>query len=122
MKAICCYLSGPMTGLPEANFPKFNAVAARLRSYGYTVLNPAELNHDRPARRIAMRRDIEALMRSQIVATLNGWKDSPGAQLEVQIATELGLKVVPEWLLTAKARLHVVSPEWLLGMKTRFRL
>lgn len=36
------YLSGPMTGVPEYNYPAFNAEAARLRALGYTVENPAE--------------------------------------------------------------------------------
>lgn len=36
------YLSGPMTGLPDYNYPAFNAEAARLRALGYTVENPAE--------------------------------------------------------------------------------
>ncbi|MBF3131496.1 DUF4406 domain-containing protein, partial [Pseudomonas aeruginosa] len=36
------YLAGPMTGLPEHNFPAFHAEAARLRSLGYQVENPAE--------------------------------------------------------------------------------
>jgi hypothetical protein len=37
------YLSGPMTGLPDLNFPAFHAEAARLRALGYDVINPAEL-------------------------------------------------------------------------------
>lgn len=36
------YLAGPMTGLPEHNFPAFHAEAARLRGLGYQVENPAE--------------------------------------------------------------------------------
>jgi hypothetical protein len=40
------YLAGPMTDLPELNFPAFHAEAARLRALGYTVINPAEINSD----------------------------------------------------------------------------
>ncbi|MCY1527250.1 hypothetical protein D9M68_623110 [compost metagenome] len=36
------YLAGPMTGLPEFNYPAFHAEAARLRALGYQVENPAE--------------------------------------------------------------------------------
>ena len=36
------YLAGPMTGLPEFNYPAFHAEAARLRQLGYHVENPAE--------------------------------------------------------------------------------
>ena len=36
------YLSGPMSGLPELNFPAFHAEAARLRALGFEVVNPAD--------------------------------------------------------------------------------
>ncbi|MCE4073268.1 DUF4406 domain-containing protein [Pseudomonas nitritireducens] len=36
------YLTGPMTGLPEFNYPAFHAEAARLRQLGYHVENPAD--------------------------------------------------------------------------------
>lgn len=113
MKTI--YISGPMAGLPEGNVPAFNKAAQRLRGCGYSVLNPAELNSDRPPRHVCMRRDIEAIMRSNAVATLRGWQNSPGAKLEVALAEELGIKVVPEWLIVAKARLHIAVnlPDWL---------
>jgi hypothetical protein len=90
------YLSGPMTGLPEFNFPEFNRVAALWREKGYRVFNPAE-NHngvttlDRP---VYMRTDIEQLLQAEIVVVLDGWEQSVGARLEVAIARELGLLVM----------------------------
>ena len=36
------YIAGPMTGLPECNYPAFHEAARRLRLLGYEVLNPAE--------------------------------------------------------------------------------
>ena len=36
------YIAGPMTGLPDFNYPAFNAAAAKLRALGLEVLNPAE--------------------------------------------------------------------------------
>lgn len=39
------YISGPMTGLPDFNFPAFDRVAEFLTSAGFTPISPAE--HDR---------------------------------------------------------------------------
>lgn len=40
------YLSGPMTGYPQFNFPLFHEVAAKLRAAGYTIISPAEIDSD----------------------------------------------------------------------------
>ena len=34
------YIAGPMSGLPEMNYPAFFAEATRLRGLGYEVINP----------------------------------------------------------------------------------
>lgn len=44
MKTI--YISGPMSGIENLNFPAFNAAAERLRGCGLKVINPAEINTD----------------------------------------------------------------------------
>ena len=95
------YVSGPMTGMLELNFPAFNAAAQRLRALGFEVVNPAELNPDPAAKWVdCMRQDIKALCDCQAVATLPGWERSKGASLEVLIAERLGMAVMPleAWL------------------------
>jgi hypothetical protein len=37
------YISGPMTGYPDLNFPAFHLAASVLRSEGFTVISPAEI-------------------------------------------------------------------------------
>ena len=88
------YLSGPMTGLPELNFPAFHAAAALLRAEGREVVNPAEITLDATADwHACMRADVAALATCDAIALLPGWHTSRGAQLELHIAHRLGLAV-----------------------------
>lgn len=89
------YISGPMTGLPELNFPAFNGEASRLRAAGYQVVNPAELNPD-PATtwQQCMRRDLAELLTCDVLALLPGWQRSAGAHLEMHVAHRVGMGIV----------------------------
>lgn len=89
------YLSGPMTGEPEHNFPVFNKAAADLRAEGKTVFNPAESFGGRTdlQRKEYMRADVEALLKCKGIALLPGWRRSKGAVLEALVALELALPV-----------------------------
>ncbi len=88
------YISGPMTGLPELNFPAFHAAAAKLRQHGHQAVNPAELNPDTTSSwHDCMRADIKALCDCTSLALLPGWQNSSGAQLELHIAHRLGLEI-----------------------------
>lgn len=89
------YLAGPMTGLPEHNFPAFHAEAARLRSLGYQVENPAE----NPAPACGtwagyMRKALAQLVTCNAIALLPGWPSSRGANIERSLAFEMGMKGV----------------------------
>jgi hypothetical protein len=88
------YLCGPMTGLPQLNFPAFNAEAERLRALGYDVINPAELAEPGTPWAQCMRTDIRMLLMCDAIAMLPGWERSRGANLEWLIATELGMPVL----------------------------
>lgn len=88
------YISGPMTGLPELNFPAFHAAAAKLRSQGIEVVNPAEIAMEEPISwEKCMRADIKALCDCDAIALMPGWEKSKGAHLELHIAHRLGLEV-----------------------------
>lgn len=92
------YVSGPMTGIDNWNFPAFNAMARELRADGHEVINPAELDGDKDPSSLkwsdCLRRDISALMLCDTIAMLPGWSESRGAQLEHHVACELGFTVV----------------------------
>lgn len=91
------YISGPMTGMPDLNFPAFHAAAAKLRAAGMTVVNPAELDAADPAPlewHQYLRRDIAQLIECNAIALLPGWERSKGARLELHIAQQLGMLVM----------------------------
>ena len=89
------YIAGPMTGLPDLNFPAFHAEAGRLRALGYEVANPAEINPDPTAGwQACMRADIAQLVTCDGVRLLEGWERSRGASLEAHIAHSLGMRLV----------------------------
>lgn len=89
------YVAGPMTGLPDLNFPAFHEAAAQLRAMGYEVVNPAEINIDPSAGWLeCMRADIRELVTCDAVYLLPGWQGSRGARLERQIADGLGLGIL----------------------------
>lgn len=91
------YIAGPMTGLPEYNFPAFHAAAAAWRAAGWEVVNPAEEfdgQTDLPYRAY-VERDMQTLLGCDAIAMLPGW-DGPGARGSVwerAVADHLGLFV-----------------------------
>ena len=88
------YIAGPMTGLPDLNFPAFHAAAAELRALGHTVVNPAEINPDHHMSwEACMRKDIAELVTCHHIHLLAGWEGSRGATLEHHIAERLGLTI-----------------------------
>lgn len=91
------YISGPMTGLPNRNREAFMDAEAQLKAVGYNVLNPI---HNEPTDGSASRAhylslDLPMIQQSLAVALLDGWERSPGVDLEVHTAMELGLVVAP---------------------------
>lgn len=88
------YISGPMSGLPENNFPAFHAAARTLRAAGYEVVNPAEICAE-PGKPwdYYMRADLAELLKCDAIYLLKGWLGSRGARLELHIAIDLGMRV-----------------------------
>jgi hypothetical protein len=100
------YISGPMTGLPQYNYPAFFEVENILKSkYKFNknlvILNPARIddgseykfNHSRA---YYIRKSIEMLLKATDIYVLKGWQDSEGAKLEIAIAKELKLRFIKE--------------------------
>ena len=90
------YVAGPMSNLPEFNYPAFHAAEDALRGAGYRVLSPA-ITIDPPAPEEAhpwdwyMRRALRSLTYADGIALLPGWQDSRGARLEVHVGDALDM-------------------------------
>jgi len=117
-----CYLAGPMRSKPEFNYPAFMAGADALRSKGWYVYNPAEMDIEEGditdelldlsieeqkthagtpanARRYAWR-DVKVLLknllaeRGDAIVLLPDWQESIGATAERAVAIWAGLRVL----------------------------
>jgi len=112
------YVAGPMRGIPEFNFPAFNAAAAALRAVGHVVFNPAERDIERHngvdvskgnatgdeeiaakehgfSLRDALADDTRWICKeADAIALLPGWGASKGAKAELALAEALGLEII----------------------------
>ncbi|MDQ1127597.1 hypothetical protein QE428_002630 [Microbacterium sp. SORGH_AS 505] len=95
------YVAGPMTGLPEFNYPAFRDAAEALAGLGFDVEDSSTNENPTPGDYHGwLRAGLAQLIRCDAVALLAGWETSGGARLEVNVAATLGLRVAPlaEWL------------------------
>lgn len=102
-RSLTYYLAGPMSGIPQCNFPAFQSAASTLRDRGYRIVSPAEL--DDPETQAAamanltgsmegskqtwgdfLARDVKIVAdQVQGIILLPGWRESRGAKLEAVV-------------------------------------
>ena len=105
------YIAGPMSGIPDFNYPAFRKATAELRMQGIRVTSPVEADDkfgvigvqsqeegkiSDTGWRDCVARAVKLLANPAIdtVVLLPGWQASRGAQLEVHIARELGKEIL----------------------------
>ena len=100
------YIAGPMTGLPEFNYPAFHVAAEQLGVAGYDVLNPADIDkaHNSDGAKQAwdwyMRHALRMVLDADGIALLYGWQNSRGAALEYKVgcALQLDVRLLSQWV------------------------
>lgn len=100
------FISGPMRGVPNFNYPRFNAVAQILRDQGHEVVNPVEvgkafgkperINADEGILREVVKAEAALVPTCDAICLLKGWQRSVGAKRELQIALAMGMEVLVE--------------------------
>lgn len=95
------YLSGPMTGYPDLNYPLFHEVTTELRSAGHRVYNPAEFPHDGDVSTFPIRQAFAAYcsficLEANTLVLLPGWERSKGVAAEFMLAQNCKLQII-EW-------------------------
>lgn len=100
------YVAGPMRGIKDWNYPLFDRVAKRLRTDGWQVVTPAEIDrafgldeHKYPelphwwSMSATLAIDFIVISTCESIVLLNRWEQSEGVAAELQQAQSLGLKV-----------------------------
>lgn len=100
------YVAGPMTGLPDFNYPAFFKAEEALLAVGHEVENPARNPAPDDGAWIGyMRQSLVQISRVDGIALLPGWQSSRGATVEYDLGKSLGLDVRPidAWLKESAA-------------------
>lgn len=101
------YLSGPMKGYPESNYPAFRRVAGILRLAGHSVYNPSEFkwasaDHAQfPLRKAFAEYAQFICIQACSIVLLPGWEKSLGVSAELALARNCGLDLL-EFIETPK--------------------
>lgn len=98
-RSITYYLAGPMTGLPNYNYPAFEEVERQLVAKGLTVKSPHRnawpaYEPDSSEFYSQVLRDaLNLLLTCEGLILLKGWTRSRGAMVEYYIAQALGMPI-----------------------------
>lgn len=89
------YIAGPMTGIENYNFDRFNAKEAELIEKGHRTLNPAKIGI-LPEYKMYWPINRAMLDGADAIYMLDGWENSPGARKELLYAVENSIPLLFE--------------------------
>lgn len=98
------YLAGPMTGLPQFNFPLFHTAASELRAAGYDIISPAEM--DSPAVQSAAIKSSDGALDAHGKIAGETWGEILARDVRVIADTTDGIVFLSDWIKSRGARLE----------------
>lgn len=89
------YIAGPMSGLPEHNYPAFQEATRKWRDEGHEVLCPTECFDGDKTREHweYMATTLPMVLEAEAIAVLPDWSSSHGARAEMLLAQITGKEV-----------------------------
>ena len=89
------YIAGKVSGMEMEARVLFKRAEIELLLQCHDVINPMELEHDHDKTwQSYMRECISAMMKADALYLLPNWRESKGARIEVQLAHNLGIKIL----------------------------
>ncbi len=91
-KSITYYIAGPMSGIPDYNYPEFERVLDELSRSGISVKSPHTIPwpegvvSEEELWRVMMKLAMNMLLECDGIILLKGWPSSTGAVLESTVA------------------------------------
>ena len=132
------YIAGPMSRIPQFNFPSFLDAALLLRENNYWVISPHEqdspevqavawasetgdpaeladlaaLGHIGATPLVTARSNLDDVAQCDGIALLPGWENSLGTKFEIAAANRFGIPVKPleEWLPASEDLDDILDP------------
>lgn len=95
------YISGPMTGIENYNAEAFNAAEKKIKELipSAEVVNPIKLSKEveskipNPTYGDYMCKDLEQLLKCDMVVCLEGFEKSKGCEIEIYMSKKTGIPV-----------------------------
>ena len=104
-KDLVWYTAGPMSGIPQFNYPLFLRVARMLREQGYTVKSPAEM--DTPAMQAAALANMTGDLSKLTKEPNETWGDVLARDVKLISDNIGGIIMLPGWERSRGARLEL---------------